>query len=92
MVDGKYANELEIRDGHSLDAADSDPMDALIVDNEGRVGIGTMSPQQKIHISGVMRLEPQSSQPFGALGDLYVSTDGKLYFHNGTQWREVSLP
>jgi hypothetical protein len=57
----------------------------------GNVGIGTTSPQQKIHISGVMRLEPQSSPPPGALGDLYVGTDGKLYFHNGTEWKEVSL-
>jgi hypothetical protein len=31
-------------DGYSLDAADGDPTDALIVDAEGRVGIGTASP------------------------------------------------
>jgi hypothetical protein len=64
---------------------------SVTIMNSGNVGIGTMSPQQKMHISGVMRLEPQSSPPSGALGDLYVGTDGKLYFHNGTQWKEVSL-
>ncbi|MBJ2173817.1 hypothetical protein JBL43_06175 [Aureibaculum sp. A20] len=58
---------------------------------KGNLGIGTTSPQQKLHISGVMRLEPQAAAPTGALGDLYVNTDGKLYFHNGTEWKEVSL-
>ncbi|QCX40638.1 hypothetical protein FF125_20155 [Aureibaculum algae] len=58
---------------------------------EGNLGIGTESPQQKLHISGAMRLEPQATAPSGALGDLYVNTDGKLYFHNGTEWKEVSL-
>ncbi|MDH3323633.1 MAG: hypothetical protein OEM04_11620, partial [Flavobacteriaceae bacterium] len=55
----------------------------------GNVGFGTDAPQQKVHVSGVLRLEPQSSAPTGALGDLYVSTGGKLYFHDGTGWREI---
>ena len=59
---------------------------------KGNLGIGTNTPQQKVHINGVMRLEPQATAPTGALGDLYVnSTDNKLYFHNGTEWKEVSL-
>lgn len=59
---------------------------------EGNVGIGTSDPQQKVHINGVMRLEPQATQPSGALGDLYVGTDGKLYFHTGAGgWKEVQL-
>ena len=70
---------------------DYDYQSKFIIKNSGNVGIGTTDPQQKMHISGVMRLEPQSSPPTGALGDLYVGTDGKLYFHNGTQWKEVSL-
>ncbi len=58
----------------------------------GNVGFGTKTPARKVHISGVMRLEPQPSAPAnGALGDLYVGTDGKLYFHNGTTWKEVQL-
>jgi len=57
----------------------------------GNVGFGIASPQQKVHISGAMRLEPQASAPTGAMGDLYVGTDGKLYFHNGTVWKEVQL-
>lgn len=37
-------------DGHSLDAADGDPVDALYVDNDGNVGIGTTSPTTALHI------------------------------------------
>lgn len=59
----------------------------------GNVGVGELNPQQKLHVSGVMRLEPQDSTtpPAGALGDLYASTDGKLFFHDGTGWKEVQL-
>ncbi|MGA1826135.1 MAG: hypothetical protein ACMUIP_15880 [bacterium] len=41
----------EFGDGHSLDAADSDPMDAIYVNNEGNVGIGTTEPLMKLHIA-----------------------------------------
>ncbi len=61
---------------------------------EGNLGIGTNAPQQKVHISGAMRLEPQATAPAGTLGDLYVGTDGNLYFNDGsagTGWRQVQL-
>jgi hypothetical protein len=57
----------------------------------GNVGFGNTDPQQKVHINGVMRLEPQASAPTGGLGDLYVNADGTLFFHNGTEWRAVQL-
>jgi len=57
----------------------------------GNIGVGVENPLQKVHISGAMRLEPLAVAPAGALGDLYVNTDGKLYFHNGTIWKEVQL-
>ncbi len=60
--------------------------------NGGNVGIGLTSPQRTLHIKDVMRLEPQASEPAaGGMGDLYVSDTGKLYFHNGDNWKEVSL-
>jgi len=37
-------------DGHSLDAADGDPSDALLVDNAGKVGIGTNTPFGKLDV------------------------------------------
>lgn len=58
---------------------------------EGNLGVGTASPAQKVHINGVMRLEPQSSAPAGALGDIYVNTNGNIYFHNGTDWQQIQL-
>ena len=41
-------------DGHSLDAADGSPTDALFVDNDGNVGIGTTSPTAKLEVRGVI--------------------------------------
>ena len=38
-------------DGHSLDAADGDPVDALIVDNVGHVGIGNAFPFASLTVS-----------------------------------------
>ena len=58
---------------------------------EGNLGVGTDEPQQKVHISGVLRLEPQAAIPTGGFGDLYVNTDGTLYFHNGVDWKAVLL-
>lgn len=39
-------------DGHSLDAADGNPVDALYVDDSGRVGVGTTNPGRRLHVNG----------------------------------------
>lgn len=71
---------------------DYDKTTVVKVDRTGNVGIGIATPLRKLHVSEAMRLQPQATAPAsGALGDLYVNTDGKLYFHNGTAWKEVSL-
>lgn len=58
----------------------------------GNIGVGLEAPQRQIHVSEAMRLEPQATAPSnGALGDLYVGTDGNLYFHNGVDWQQVQL-
>ncbi len=48
--------------GNSLDASDGSPTDAVYVDNEGNVGIGTTSPAEKLHV-----YEPTSGN-YGQLG------------------------
>ena len=63
-----------------------------VVDNyngTGNVEIG--APTGRVNIATVMKLGPQGSLPGGSsLGDLTVS-GSNLYFHDGTNWREVSL-
>jgi hypothetical protein len=88
---------IEVSGEYSVGIALSDQSGTNITQNNtmaimgGKVGIGITSPQQTLHIKDVLRLEPQASAPAGGLGGLYAGTDGKLYFHNGTEWKEVSL-
>ena len=53
-------------DGHSLDAADGSPVDALYVDNAGRVGVGTTSPDTDLDVSGGVRADSIAA---GSMGD-----------------------
>lgn len=39
-------------DGHSLDASDGYPLDAVYVNEDGDVGIGTLAPENRLHIVG----------------------------------------
>jgi hypothetical protein len=41
-------------DGHSLDASDGSPEDALFVDPNGSVGIGTLTPSSALDVVGVI--------------------------------------
>jgi hypothetical protein len=43
-------------DGHSLDAADGSPVDAVYVDADGDVGIGTTIPVEKLDVAGDINL------------------------------------
>lgn len=45
-----HAEHVESPDGHSLDASDGTPVNALYVDEIGEVGIGTASPSAALHL------------------------------------------
>lgn len=48
-----YALKVPGIDGNSLNAADGSPVDALFVDNNGKVGIGTLAPTHTIHVASI---------------------------------------
>ncbi len=71
--------------GHSLDAPDGDPLDAVYVDNDGNVGIGTNSPSSVLDVRGNTRIWDGTATINNATGakDLYVEgkieSDNRLY-------------
>ena len=48
----QWVSPPTIPDGHSLDAADGNPVDALALDAAGNVGIGIIAPTAKLHVAG----------------------------------------
>jgi|GEM_PF-1766525 len=65
----------------------------MTVDSEGNVGFGTTTPQQRVHISNVLMLEPTNSP-----GTCNANTEGSIYyddsfnelcFCNGSNWWQV---
>jgi hypothetical protein len=48
------AYSLQADKAYTLSAADGDPENAVIVDNDGNVGIGTTSPQVKLDVGGLI--------------------------------------
>ena len=75
-------------DGHSLDAADGDPVDAVYVDDEGYVGVGTPSPTERLHLSGPtsrILVEAGTSDPeIGLAGLFYPASDvWRIYMNKG---------
>ena len=57
--------------GHSLDAADGDPVDAVYVDNEGNVGIGTKNPQVRLSLGAEIPPTPKKLAIWDGLNDFY---------------------
>jgi hypothetical protein len=52
------------------------------IEEDGKVGIGTTNPNEKLTLEGVFSLREQAAAPSGtaSYGKLYTKTDGKLYF------------
>jgi len=71
-------------DGHSLDAADGSPVDALFVDNSGNVGIGTSNPQRTLHIRKDINnivgltIDNRNTEQFSTERISFVNEDGDV--------------
>jgi hypothetical protein len=61
------------------------------ITSAGNVGIGTTSPERKLHVNDVMRLQPRNGAPSSpSKGDIYFdSADDKLKCFDGTNWQNL---
>jgi hypothetical protein len=68
-VDGKQANEFaDTGHAHSaLNAADGNPQSALVVDNNGNVGIGTTEFGAKLDVNGAIQYQAIKQVDLGSL-------------------------
>ncbi len=71
-------------DGHSLDAADGSPTDALFINNSGNVGIGTSSPEAKFVVAGGEVRLPGGANPSNYFTHFNYSIDGRNYIRGET--------
>lgn len=81
---------------HSLDAADGEPTNALYVDGDGKVGIGTTEPQSKLSVMGKIESTSEgfkfpdgSIQTSASWANSYTRSHGTLA-PGGTYHEELS--
>ncbi len=65
---------------NTLDAADGDPVDAVFVDNDGKVGIGTTTPAQQLDIMGNLQLPATSVSAGDTIG--VMMANGNRFIHS----------
>ena len=71
-------------DGHSLDAADGDPVDVVYVDDIGNVGIGTTTPTKELEVVGAIEADgfTINNIPVGTSNDSYWSSlESDLFYY-----------
>jgi hypothetical protein len=73
----------------SISAGSNGQSTKMFIAEQGNVGVGTTTPQRRLHVSDVMRLEPRATAPTSpAKGDIYFdSTLNKLRVFDGTVWQ-----
>ncbi|MHC4089169.1 MAG: tail fiber domain-containing protein [Planctomycetota bacterium] len=82
--DATIQTSASAADGHSLDAADGDPVDAVYVDGAGYVGVGTPTPASPLHVEGDgASMVYVHNTGIGLNDGLYAETDSVA---DGTAW------
>jgi hypothetical protein len=64
------------------------PADGVLV--QGRVGIGTTTPSQKLEVNGAVRLTPSGAPTTPTAGTLYFDATNRRFFgYDGTTWKAL---
>jgi len=57
---------------------------------QGKVGIGTMSPQADLEVNNTLRLSPTDSPSYAVEGALYYdNSDNTIMYHDGSDWQPI---
>jgi len=75
--------------GGQVYAGDPASNEQMRITPEGNVGIGIATPQRRLHINDVMRLQPRTTAPSSpSEGDIYMDGNSHvLKVYNGTEWK-----
>ncbi len=93
ILQATESGSLKFRTG-----GNNDSFNRLVIDNNGKVGIGTNTPSQDLEVlgnvyvnTGQLRLGNFTSSPTAiGPGSLYFNTtDSKIYYYTGSLWQEV---
>lgn len=78
---GDTSVELTTPSANSLSASDGDPADAIYVDEEGNVGIGTTTPTVKLAVDGTINANRLNTTTVSMGGNLLLSQGtSKVFF------------